>query len=107
MLGNGWLGKLLLAALAAIGGWILRHPAEAAATGALLDKRFNEFIALQDAQIAGLRQQIVDDRKLCDAQLKALREHIERLESSTRALELRQWPRQSGPDGIIGGEGLS
>ena len=105
-LGDGWLGKILLAAGGIFGGWIIRRPTEQAAASALLDKRFNEFIALQDTQISTLRQQIIEDRQLCDAQLKELRKRISHLQSSTDALELRAWPIWPDKDGLIGGEGM-
>jgi hypothetical protein len=113
-LGDGWLAKLFLACLAGAGGWIMRRPTERAALVTAIDTRINSFLNRQDVEIEHLRKQIVEDRKLCDQQLKDLEdklaasreERILQIKDLQDQLIVRKWPREPDSNGIIGGEDL-
>lgn len=90
-LGEGWLGKLIVAALAGGGAWFLRRPVEKAAILDMVNKRMTSLMEHQESLITYLTAQHSKCEERCDkleaevAQLRGeVRQEKQTIESITR-----------------------
>jgi uncharacterized Ntn-hydrolase superfamily protein len=79
-LGEGWLGKLIVAGLAGGGAWFLRRPVEKAAVMALIDARVEKLFVRQDKWI----DHITDAHKACEEHLERVSNEVEQLRGELR-----------------------
>lgn len=83
-LGDGWLGKLLLAALSICGGgvagWLARKPIERAGILEAVNSRLEAYMGHLENEV----KRLAASDKECKADLRAIHDRVEQLEGELR-----------------------
>lgn len=78
-LGDGWLGKVLLAGGGIAAGWFAKRPAQHAALMLAVDARVGTLLTHLEGEVARLKCDLRDERERCDIELSEMRAQIDRL----------------------------